>query len=157
MASIFATRLKLIMDEGGLFNRQEWSQFCHREEQTIENWLSDKAFPESDILKMIVRVVSESDGMERLLPHFLEMLAMPIGLVTPFASRLDKLGGEDCWNLEDYLTIPLFKGFFRCFHGLSGEQMEEVLYQAAEHARSLRKPSAAMSGNEAADQIAEGS
>jgi hypothetical protein len=155
MLSIFATRLKLIMDEGGLFNRQEWSQFCHRDEQVIENWLSDKAFPEPDILKMIVRVVSESDGMEQLLPHFLEMFTMPIGMVTPFAGRLDKLGGEDCWNLDDYLTIPLFKGFFRCFRGLSGKQMDEVLYKAAEHARSLRKPVPAMSGNEAADQIAQ--
>lgn len=155
MASIFATRLKLIMDEGCLFNRQEWSQFCHRDEQTIESWLSDKAFPEPDILKMIVRVVSESDGMEQLLPHFLEMFTMPIGMVTPFSGRLDKLGGEDCWNLDDYLTVPLFKGFFRCFHGLSGKEMEEVLYAAAEHARSFKKSAPVMSSQAAADQIAE--
>jgi hypothetical protein len=155
MASIFATRLKLIMDEGGLFNRSEWSQFCNRSEQTIENWLTDKEFPTPDMLKMIVRVLSESDGMEQFLPHFLEMFTMPTGMVTPFAGRLDKLGGQDCRNLEDYLTIPLFKGFLRCFRGLSGKQKEEVLYKAAEHARSLRDRVPAMAGQAAADQIVE--
>jgi hypothetical protein len=99
--SLFATALKGLFDDTNFYTRDEWLGFLFiwpPQENAIDLWLSDKALPYADRLRMILDVLENSTGVtQEPLIAFKNMLEKPAAEISPFA---DKMGATLSTYLE---------------------------------------------------------
>jgi GAF domain-containing protein len=105
-----------LLDQTGLFTRKQWASFLGVSEAAISQWLHDKTLPRHEILRLIVGVLSESDGVPSdVLNHFWDVATRPASEVTAHAERVGR-------TAADYILEPVFDGFMRSFRTLEAAQ-----------------------------------
>src|SRR5438067_7899875 len=105
--SEFAKILRRLLDETGIFNRKEWSDFLGITPSAISQWLHDETMPRPELLRMIVGLVKSSDGVPRdVLEDFESMASKPADQVLPPGRRLEG-------SINAYLVSPVLNGFMR--------------------------------------------
>jgi transcriptional regulator with XRE-family HTH domain len=131
--SLFANVLTHLLDRTDLFTRQEWAEFLKVTPAAISQWVNDKTIPSPELLRMIVSVLRESDGVPaQLLSEFDRVAQLPSAEISPHGDRLDR-------TLADYLLRPLLKGFFAIYEPLPASLKERVLRESSELCRSLKR------------------
>lgn len=131
--SRFATVLSALLDRTDLFTRSEWSEFLKVTPAAISQWVNDKTVPSPELLRMIIGVLRESDGVpQELLLEFDHLARRPSKEISPHGDRLDR-------TLGDYLLRPLLKGFFGVYEPLPAELKEKVLQEASQMCRALKR------------------
>lgn len=133
MRSEFSQVMERLLDVTGIFDRVEWGQVLGEDPWTIAGWILDRDIPRPEVLRSIIRLLSETDGVPKLeIQRFFEMAQKPANQVSPLAAKIGP-------TVEHYMVLPLRNGFLRVLDTLPPAVQEEVLYKAAEDARSKVK------------------
>lgn len=83
--SLFARTLKDLMDETGLFDRRMWAALLGVTDETVNQWITDKAIPTSERLWVLVDVLRGSDlKNEEPLSQYEKIASLPTTEVSPF-------------------------------------------------------------------------
>lgn len=143
----FAEVLRRLLDDTGIFDRKEWSEFLGITPSAISQWLHDETMPRPELLRMIVGLVKRSDDVPReVLEAFESMASKPADQVLPPGRRLEG-------SINAYMVSPLLNGFTRDLQRLQPTDQEKVLLRASEECaviagiirRPLPSPSASVS------------
>lgn len=131
--SQFAVSLERLLDQTGLFTRDEWAQFLRISAPAISQWVNDHTIPEPDRLNMILSVLRESDDVPKeILVEFDQLALRPSVEISPHGERLDA-------TLKEYMLQPLFQGFMRMYSCVPIDLKEEALYLCSETCRYLKR------------------
>ncbi len=60
--SPLATAIKRLLDETQFYDRSSWAYFCSTREEKLVNWITDKAVPRGDQLRMVVNILQRRGG-----------------------------------------------------------------------------------------------
>lgn len=117
----FASALKGLLDDTGLFERREWAKVLGVKVAAIEDWLAERSIPRSSQLNMLVTVLEHSSGIPPEPLHvFAQMAALRATLVSPFGSRMLPTVGE-------YMKRPIFSELSSRLAKLSAEEQGRLL------------------------------
>lgn len=123
--SLFASTLRRLLDETGVFTRSEWAEFLHVTESAISQWVCDNTLPRAEHLRKIMWVLRTADDVPaRIIAAFDQMAAMPADEVSPHRKNLGSTVG-------DYMINPLLDAFLRDLRRLDPPAREKFLLEAA--------------------------
>lgn len=118
--SPFASALKVLLDETGIFDRAEWSSLLGVSQGAISQWVNDKTIPRPEILDMIYDTLVVSDIEISHLKGFNDMSKRPANEVSPNGVRMLP-------TVWEYMTRPSFGDLSRKLAKLSPGAQEELL------------------------------
>lgn len=101
MSSMFAERLKSLLDDTNLFDRKSWSQLLHVSENDINAWVTDWGIPRSSHLNMIWITLERSTNIpQEPLARFKQMAEM-------YADDVSSMGMLMLPTVWEYMKRPL--------------------------------------------------
>lgn len=129
--SLFSKALRMMLDDTGLYTRNEWAEILGVKEEVIEEWISSDGLPTPENLRSIRRVVHEHDRTPPpILSHWEEMAKEHGSKVHPYGQRFGR-------SVAHYMVKPILEGFMRTLRCLSPKDAEEVLLNSAEMCRTF--------------------
>ena len=123
----FALSVARLLDETGMFTREEWSELLGVPRAEIARWVDGAAIPRAEDLRSIVRVLESSDHVPReVLEEFYSVAGLPASEAIPEHS--ERVGR----TIRDYMVEPLRDGFLRTLGTLDPVAQEKILTTASE-------------------------
>lgn len=123
--SLFADALGKLIDQPGLWTRDEWNEILDLKTGEIEDWLADRRIPTPRQLCGVLSVARENSRTQKNnLKEWNEMALRPAEEVSP-------LGKEFGETVRHYMVKPVFEGFMRCFSCLQPWVQEKLCYEAS--------------------------
>jgi hypothetical protein len=130
--SDFARVLRGLLDETGVFSRDEWARVLVVSPAAISQWVNDHTIPRASLLRSILDVVKRHCGDRHpALLKFFDTARRPADAVSPHGTRMRPTVGH-------YLVTPVLEGFQRVLETIPPERQEQVLFRAAAECRRLR-------------------
>jgi hypothetical protein len=124
--SLFASVLRRLLDETGVFERREWAEFLRVSESAISQWVRGHTLPRAEYLRKVLWVLRNADDVpSEVLDDFERMAAMPAEEVAPDHS---KTIGQ---TVGDYVLSPLLEAFLRDLKRMDPPDRERFLLEAA--------------------------
>ncbi|MBM0105019.1 hypothetical protein JM946_09675 [Steroidobacter sp. S1-65] len=87
--SPFAAALRGLLDRTGLFTRAEWARVLGISTAALSQWVNDRTLPRAELLRQIVDIVRNADGVPpEPLADFEELSQQPADHVSPLGQRM---------------------------------------------------------------------
>jgi len=123
--SEFAQVLRRLLDDTGMFKRNQWAELLNVSEAAISQWVTDNTVPRAELLRMVVDLVRARGRAPReLLQEFEAVAAKPGTSVSP---KWKERFGD---SVNTYLVRPLLEGFLLDLKGLKADAQERVLLKS---------------------------
>jgi hypothetical protein len=130
--SRFASLLRRLLDESGIFNRSEWASYLRISEPAISQWLNDHTLPKAEHLRKIIWTCRNKDHVPTcLIDEYEELLEIPSTEISPHSNRI----GE---TLGDYVISPLVQTFLMDLKRLKPVDQEKLLLLASEKCAEVK-------------------
>jgi transcriptional regulator with XRE-family HTH domain len=131
--SKFASLLRRMLDESGIFNRSDWATYLGVSEPAISQWLNDHTLPKAEHLRKIIWTLRNKDAVPKtLVTEYEEMLQIPASEIS--IKHYIRIGN----TLGDYVISPLVKTFLMDLKRLRPVEQEELLLLASEKCAEVR-------------------
>jgi hypothetical protein len=119
--SPFAVALECLLEDTHYYSREEWAHFLGVSSSQIEDWITDKALPRSDLLNMLLGVLRQKEGIpEACLQKFQAMAVLPAREVSPLGAFMSP-------SVAEYMHNSSFAGLGFSIRSLPPEQQIRVL------------------------------
>lgn len=129
--SDFARALKGLLDETGVFSRKQWAELLDVSQSAISQWVNDRSIPQPELLRMVIDVLKDTDGVPRnILEDFQVIATASSRSVSPHGHRFGR-------SVADYLVSPLRDAFMASLDALPAERKEDVLISCASLSREV--------------------
>ena len=132
-ASRFATVLRRLLDESGIYTRAEWAEFLDVRTAAISQWVHDRTIPTPENLSRIIGELRiRTDVSKELMDQFDELAVKPSVEVTPLGHRCRP-------TIAHYMLQPALAGLARGLSVLSLPNQEIVVARAVAHCSELER------------------